>query len=325
MSYQPTAYNSRQFNPQPQPKKSRGLMAKIRKRGQVFPFSDANTSIATTALKEQSPSILNEEDAENDLFWTHKKVQPYTFVAWAGFYLFMVMMVKVVLYIIYPLACVLMLIPAFGEAGPGVALQGVWTFTLYAALPAVIIYLPVFIINRINPNINKDQLERWVARKKYCLSRETGMVTLYGAGNRKIFTHPFIEFDCILASNPNHQGLLSYRLMLVHRYSNYKYGVNIGSLVGVNAPVAEYHRLWNMIQQYMDVSKPLPDVPMLEQFRKLDPTTAAYDQQHQRNPNYWRSMSDEEFDKTLTEMARNQREQNIPPTGREIDIFAKAA
>jgi hypothetical protein len=231
---------------------------------------------------------------------------------------------QVVLYFIYPLQLFLSIcIWIFGNHG----FQGAFTYfsmsTLYLAVPATIIYAPLFIVNRIDPDVSKAQLERWFARKKYCLNRETGMVT-YGAGNRKIFTHPFIEFDCILASNPNHQGLLSYRLMLVHRYSNYKHGVNIGSLVGVNAPVAEYHRLWNMIQQYMDVSKPLPDIPMLEPFRHLDPTTAVYDQQHQRNPNYWRSMSDEEFDKTLTEMARNQREQNIPPTGPELDIFAKA-
>ncbi|ASA55643.1 hypothetical protein [Vibrio gazogenes] len=324
MSYQPTAYNSKQFHPQPQPEKSRGLMEKIRKRGQVFPFSDTNTSIATTALKDQPPSILNEEGAENDLFWTHKKVQPYTFFVWAGFYLFLVTMAKVVLYAFYPLACLLTLIPAFGEAGPSVALQAVWNLTLYVALPAVIIYLPVFIINRIDPKMTKAQLERWVARKKYCLNRETGMVTLYGAGNRKIFTHPLIEFDCILASNPNHQGLLSYRLMLVHRYSNYKHGVNIGSLVGVNAPVAEYHRLWNMIQQYMDVSKPLPDIPMLEPFRHLDPTTAEYDQQTNRDPRYWRQMSDEAFEAQLTKIAKAQEQNNIPASGPILDIFAEA-
>ncbi|ASA55642.1 hypothetical protein [Vibrio gazogenes] len=325
MSYQPTAYNSKQFHPQPQPEKSRGLMEKVRKRGQVFPFSDTNTSIATTALKDQPPSILNEEGAENDLFWTHKKVQPYTFVAWAGFYLFLVTMAKVVLYVIYPLQLFLSVcIWIFGDHGVQGAFTYFLTTTIYIALPALIIYTPIFIINRINPSINKDQIERWFARKKYCLNRETGMVTLYGAGNRKIFTHPFIEFDCILASNPNHQGLLSYRLMLVHRYSNYKHGVNIGSLVGVNAPVAEYHRLWNMIQQYMDVSKPLPDIPMLEPFRHLDPTTAEYDQQTNRDPRYWRQMSDEAFEAQLTKIAKAQEQNNIPASGPILDIFAKA-
>ncbi|MEI8631848.1 hypothetical protein P4S72_06700 [Vibrio sp. PP-XX7] len=124
---------------------------------------------------------------------------------------------------------------------------------------------------------------------------------------------------------PNHQGLLSYRLMLVHRYDDYGQGVNIGTLVGVNMPHAEYKRLWNMIQQYMDVSQPLPDIPMLEPFREQDPTTAAYDKQTGRNPRYWRDMSDEEFEKKLTEMARIQREEKLPPTGPVLNIFAEVS
>ncbi|ASA55638.1 hypothetical protein [Vibrio gazogenes] len=324
MRYQPTAYNSQTFTPQPQPEKSRGLMEKMRKRGQVFPFSDANNSIATQALSGLSPSMLNQETIEDELFWTHHQMQPSTFVFWAQIYIFFSVMAKAVLYFIYPLLCALTLLMAFGDAGFYMAIQTVFSITLYVALPAGIIYSPVFFINRFDPDFDGNKMERLLTRKKYCLNRETGMVTLYGAGNRKIFTHPFIEFDCILASNPNHQGLLSYRLMLVHRYSNYKHGVNIGSLVGVNAPVAEYHRLWNMIQQYMDVSKPLPDIPMLEPFRHLDPTTAEYDQQTDRDPHYWRQMSDEAFEAQLTKIAKAQEQNNIPPTGPELDIFAKA-
>lgn len=289
MTYQPTAYNSEQFTPQPQPEKSRGLMEKMRKRGQVFPFSQVNKSISTLSIRQQKPSLASNESTLDNLFWNHQSIQPLEFRSWAHIYLFISGLAKFFLCFIYPLLCILTLIMIFGDAGINMAIQTVLDISLYLALPAFIIYLPIFIFNRIDPNMSKDQLERWFARKKYCLNRETGMVTLYGAGNRKIFTHPFIEFDCILASNPNHQGLLSYRLMLVHRYNNYKYGVNIGSLVGVNAPVAEYHRLWNMIQQYMDVSKPLPDIPMLEPFRHLDLTTAEYDQQTNRDPRYWRN------------------------------------
>ncbi|ASA55640.1 hypothetical protein [Vibrio gazogenes] len=323
MSYQPTAYNSQTFTPQPNPREKQSWSERMHKRGEVFPFSQVNDCIATSAVRTPKPSVLNSEVGVDD-FWTHQQMQPYTFVRWAGIYMFLAGLAKFVLMFIYPmavLATIAMLI--YGEADPKGILYFFIETTIYLAVIPLLLYSPILWINWRNPKVDKTNLSLF-ARKKHCLNRETGMVTLYGEHNRKIFSHPFIEFDCILASNPNHQGLLSYRLMLVHRYSDYAQGVNIGSLVGVNAPLAEYRRLWNMIQQYMDVSKPLPDIPMLEQFRELDPTTAAYDQQHQRNPNYWRSMSDEEFDKTLTEMARNQREQNIPPTGPEIDIFAKA-
>lgn len=63
--------------------------------------------------------------------------------------------------------------------------------------------------------------------------------------------------------------------------------------------VAEYYRLWNMIQRYMDISQPMPDILVLEPARERDPTTAAYDKQTGRNPRYWRDMSDEEYQQTL--------------------------
>ncbi|ASA55637.1 hypothetical protein [Vibrio gazogenes] len=323
MSYQPTAYNSQTFTPQPSMNETQNWSERIHKRGEIFPFSQVNDCIATSAVRDQEPSIVGNSNRKSNFYWNNQRLQPYTFVKWISFYILVASIAKLALIVAYPFFLILSLIVYIKQSTPDGAIELLTTMTWYIAFPSIIVYFPVLWVNRCKPKFDYSHISLF-ARKKYCLNRETGMVTLYGEHNRKIFSHPFIEFDCILASNPNHQGLLSYRLMLVHRYSDYAQGVNIGSLVGVNAPLAEYRRLWNMIQQYMDVSKPLPDIPMLEQFRELDPTTAAYDQQHQRNPNYWRSMSDEEFDKTLTEMARNQREQNIPPTGPEIDIFAKA-
>jgi len=47
---------------------------------------------------------------------------------------------------------------------------------------------------------------------------------------------------------------------------------------------------WEFLQQYMDISKPLPDVPTMEPFRDKDPVTAAWDKAHNRPPRYWREM-----------------------------------
>lgn len=57
--------------------------------------------------------------------------------------------------------------------------------------------------------------------------------------------------------------------------------------VGVPSPVYEYR---DFIQNYMDISKPLPDIPILEPYRHLDPVTAAHDQQTGRDPHYYLTM-----------------------------------
>ena len=38
----------------------------------------------------------------------------------------------------------------------------------------------------------------------------------------------------------------------------------------------------------MDVTQPLPELPLLEQFRHLDPATAEHDRQASREPRRWR-------------------------------------
>ncbi|MFL1517813.1 hypothetical protein ACI77G_26330, partial [Pseudomonas prosekii] len=49
---------------------------------------------------------------------------------------------------------------------------------------------------------------------------------------------------------------------------------------------------WDCLQRYMDVTQPLPDLPVLEQSRRLDPVTVAYDAKTCRNPRRWRDQSE---------------------------------
>jgi hypothetical protein len=144
------------------------------------------------------------------------------------------------------------------------------------------------------------------------------MVTLFKK-NKPFFTHPFIEFDCVLMSSPTQQGFLNYSLTLIHRYQDYSVGVPISGSMGPNHKVIEYLRFWNMVQRYMDISQPLPDILVLEPARQRDPTTIAYDKEHNRNPRYWRDMTDDEFAKKMDEIEKAQ--QNTPATGKPIDIF----
>lgn len=54
---------------------------------------------------------------------------------------------------------------------------------------------------------------------------------------------------------------------------------------------------WHMIQQFMDVSHPLPDVPIFEPFRPRDPLTAEVDERQGRDPHKWRNMTPETWRK----------------------------
>ncbi|WP_244959857.1 hypothetical protein [Marinomonas primoryensis] len=150
------------------------------------------------------------------------------------------------------------------------------------------------------------------------LNRTTGMVTLF-KNNQPFFTHPFIEFDCVLMSSPTQQGFLNYSLTLIHRYRDYSVGVPISGSMGANHKVIEYHRFWNMVQRYMDISQPLPDILVLEPARQRDPTTITYDKEHNRNSRYWRDMTDDEFAKKMDEIEKVQK--NTPATGKSINIF----
>lgn len=118
------------------------------------------------------------------------------------------------------------------------------------------------------------------------LNRVTGQVR-FAMGRRRFFEAPFVEFDAYVERIIQHGGIF-YRLMFIHRYTQKTF--NQTWLSGIEATKGEVLALWDMIQRYMDVSEPLPDVPRLEPFRHLDPVTRQYDNETNRNPRYWRDL-----------------------------------
>lgn len=113
-------------------------------------------------------------------------------------------------------------------------------------------------------------------------NRRTGMVTIPQFGRTPPIMLPFAECDGYYFCPQSKTGW-SYTLYLGHRFSPQ------GTILTqqrtdrfvVNAD-------WEYFQQYMDISLPLPDTPAVETYRHLDPTTAAYDKEHNRPPRYWR-------------------------------------
>ncbi|OOE32519.1 hypothetical protein BZG04_15120 [Salinivibrio kushneri] len=314
-------YNTEQLQLQ-SAKPPHGFLQRLLTKGQVFPFTQANDTVALSLAGEITPSYLKEIEVDNkSLYWNEERLNSEVLSGWSQFYTFLLTMSKVILMFFLPVAYMLILLfLVFGSGGWREGLEDwsviFYTVTIYFTLPCLLIWGHYKLVCK-----GYYSLAPFLKSKRvYSLNRQTGMVTLYKRGNKVRFTHPFIEFDCVLMSAPSPQGHLNYNLMLVHRYQPYSVGVPISNLIGTNERVVEYQRLWNMIQRYMDVSQPMPDLLVLEEARAKDPVTAAHDQQTGRDPRYWRDMSDDTYKKTLAEIAEKQK--TSPATGPKINIFA---
>src|SRR5690554_2815318 len=136
-------------------------------------------------------------------------------------------------------------------------------------------------------------------------NRVTGQVK-FALGKGRSFEAPFVEFDAYVERVVQRGGIF-YRLMLVHRYTQKQF--NKTSLSKVEAEKTAVLALWDMLQRYMDVTRPLPDMPRLEPFRHLDPITAEHDQTTSRNPRYWRDLDLETWKKGEgAEILKKQRQ-----------------
>ena len=126
------------------------------------------------------------------------------------------------------------------------------------------------------------------------LNRQTGIASFALGKNTPPFVAPFVEFDGYVERVVQRGGIF-YRLMFMHRYTGKQF--NQTSLSTIVDHQHDVRATWDMLQRYMDVSQPMPDVPRLEPFRHLDPTTAEHGQKTGRNPRYWRDLDLEAWKK----------------------------
>ncbi len=134
------------------------------------------------------------------------------------------------------------------------------------------------------------------------LDRRNGMVRVWRyrrtvplIGRRKVtvIEAPFYEFDGWVAGGATRYGP-RFDFILCHRYSKLK--VHIGDiLLGWHHVSRPCYALWDFLQNYMDVSRPLPEFPVLEPHRHKDPVTAEHDRSTDRPERYWRDMDDTTF------------------------------
>ena len=119
-------------------------------------------------------------------------------------------------------------------------------------------------------------------------NRQTGMLTI-GRRFQKPFSAPLYEFDATLEFRPGPHGNSGFAIWLHHRYASVEVFLG-GKIQSLGMNLEEALAFWDTLQRYMDVTQPLPELPILEQFRHLDPTTAAHDRQSKRDPRRWRDM-----------------------------------
>jgi hypothetical protein len=148
----------------------------------------------------------------------------------------------------------------------GTAVVG-WTATsfreeiaLWVVLCCLAIAIPAHIYGR---NLKQDRFITY--------DRERGVVRLeYGWFRLKYREIPFWESEGYLVNSPNHMGLMRPTLHLQHPSK--------GSFVIVEG--AEYDLplgYWSFLIQYMDKSKPMPDVPWLEDYPNKEPGLGDYE------------------------------------------------
>ena len=128
----------------------------------------------------------------------------------------------------------------------------------------------------------------WVEdRNNVIFDRCTGEVEFTWKGKRKRLR--FAELEAAVRKVGGYSFQLNYHLFLYHRAT----GMFVQEPAG-RWRAWEVELEWEFLQQFMDVSRPLPDVPQFEPFRRLDPVTAEHDRRVGRPAEYWKHVDEAE-------------------------------
>ena len=321
MSYHKTAYSSENISLQKEKSKSSALIKLLKMGMKTLPYSKPTKSITylVANIKPSEYKAYRKTNSKKEFIWNEKTLTGMSENFYARIFLVLAALSKAFILYVTPIALIpiALSIIVFSLSG---TMGFIMFYIYYIIFPCAVIWILFDVYDRQIINVKLfDRLFGF--RLIFDLNRESGMVTLYRRNGKMHYSRPFLEFDCVFTSAPNQQGILYYKLMLVHRYDSSIPAAPISMYMGGREMVSQYYRFWNMIQCYMDVSQPLPDILMLEEARLKDPTTKAYDEENKRDPNYWRSMSDEEYQTTINKLEVKQN--SIPELGEPIDIFEK--
>ncbi|RMQ50122.1 hypothetical protein ALQ04_02417 [Pseudomonas cichorii] len=127
---------------------------------------------------------------------------------------------------------------------------------------------------------------------------------------RRLFVAPFEEFDAVITLLPSGYGSHDYAITLYHRYTNTRLCLAT-KMHSLGLDKTNALAFWDCLQRYMDVTQPLPDLPVLEQSRHLDPTSIAHDARTGRKPRRWRDQATRGW-KSNGEKRLNEQLQRYP-------------
>ena len=123
-------------------------------------------------------------------------------------------------------------------------------------------------------------------RKKYNLAvifnRVTGKMAIPTSDAKSLDELPFEEFNAHykVAHNPN-SGFPNRGFTLLHFKKSMRYEKTYANQV---APSLIH---WELLQNFMDVTQPLADIPQFEYYREFDKTTAEFDRANGRPKYFW--------------------------------------
>lgn len=204
--------------------------------------------------------------------------------------------------IVCPIAAILtVIIVAFRDAAS-------FTQKIVESAPELLLFTfaPVAIYWLLKFLDDKDLLVRFnkVPGIRLVLRRDTGMVQFMQKG--RLVDVPFSEVMGMTRHYRDNHGVARLTFHLNHKHSILNQNLDSG-LTAFGSAMTEqerwwYHLRWEFYQHYMDVTRPLPDVPELEPYRHLDPTTREWDKQQGRPKDYWLNMDPETY-KAMVEAA----------------------
>ena len=131
------------------------------------------------------------------------------------------------------------------------------------------------------------------------LRRDKGVFVRYKK-QKPVEEIPFDELEITLSTNPVH-GQIHTVMSLRHTKTNRIVWYSLSGQPADPGAQAKHAINWEIWQHFMDVSRPLPDIPMFEPYRQLDPTTIEWDKKHGRPPKLWENMDDETLLKLINE------------------------